>query len=415
MLEIIAMVIILIVIIVLIIKYLYVQAHILSSREFRKTAEKKSFNKQITSPKISCDYCGCLIDTTKHTKCPNCGALYGEDKELKRRYIVNETAVEKMANVAANDAVSKAHKKGLETLKQLRVAIIAFVVVFILMLGHYIYADKTSYNPYKYRENEEVDTSSYRDYTLISSPEMTIMKREGVTLRLMSVYASTDNGIYNDSSFHYRVGFSLVNKRKEPIHISLKCVGINGRSTSRDYIYIYSYFKPNSEVLFYENVYGEWFKSIDEMVFGECSLKNNDGDLYNNNTQKTFKLNDTGYTAITDDKYMGNVVFENEMVRIRTLIKEDSKTGYDMWIENLSDHNFYIEASDLNIDHIACRSYILHKAGLPAGYTLHHDSVRGLGDEFENRSDNAIVDLSLSFSDPVDPKNDFSTGYFTLK
>ena len=42
MILIIAMIIVVIIIIALIIKYMYVQAHILSSKEFRKTAEKKS-------------------------------------------------------------------------------------------------------------------------------------------------------------------------------------------------------------------------------------------------------------------------------------------------------------------------------------------------------------------------------------
>ena len=70
----IALIIILIVIIALIIKYIYVQAHILSSKEFRKTAEKKASKIKINTADITCDYCGCLINTKEHKVCPNCGA-----------------------------------------------------------------------------------------------------------------------------------------------------------------------------------------------------------------------------------------------------------------------------------------------------------------------------------------------------
>ncbi len=412
----IAMIIILIVIIALIVRYLYVQAKTLSAKEFRKTAEKKSAKMRIKSPQITCDYCGGIINTDKEKRCPNCGAPYGEDKELRNRYKVDEAAVEKMADAAAKDAVSRAHKKGLETLRHIRIAIIALAAVFVFMFVYAVFFYKeASYDSRKYRGNEELKNNSYSEYTLIASPEMTILDQDGVTLRLMSVYANTDNGKYDKSSYSYRVAFSLTNERKKPVRLSLKCVGINGRCKSRDYIYISSLFKGKSEVLFYENVYGEWFDSIDEMVIGEVSLRDDSGDIYEKNSMETFKLNDKGYTVITEDKNMGEVIFENDKIRIRSLEQEDSYRRYDLWIENLSESNYYIDATNIRVDGKDSDSYILYDAGLPAGYTLHHDSVYGPGEEFKERPDDAVVDLSFSFSDPVDPKNDFSTGYIALK
>ena len=415
MLLFILMIIILIIIIGLVVRYIYVQAHILSSREFRKTAEKKSAKIRIKNPEITCDYCGCVINTAKEKKCPNCGAVYGDDKELKDRYKVDEVAIEKMANVAAQEAVSKAHKRGLETLKHLRIAIIAFVVALILIEVYFITADrKVSSNTTIYRYDEDVKNNDYSEYTLIDSPEVTILEQDGVTLKLNSVYADTTNG-KNNNLYSYRVGFVLKNKRRNPVTLYLKCVGINGRAKSRDYIYIGSHFKDHSEVTFYENVYGEWFDSIDEIVVGECSLSDENGKIYENNKMKTFKLNDKGYTVITDDKDMGSVIFENEEIRIRCLEQNDRHRNYDLWIENLSENNYYINASDMKVDGMVVDSYILYKAGIPAGYTLHHDSVNGLGELFDNRAGDAKVEVSFSFSDPVDPSNDFSTGYITFQ
>ena len=117
-----------------------------------------------------------------------------------------------MANTAANDAVAKAHQKGLETLKQLRVAIIVLVCIFALTVVFAVFTDRStpSYT-HKYRGNEELKHNSYSEYTLIDSPEVTFLDRDGVTLRLMKVYADTDNGTYGRPSYSYRVAFSLVN------------------------------------------------------------------------------------------------------------------------------------------------------------------------------------------------------------
>ena len=320
------------------------------------------------------------------------------------------------AEAAAEEAVSKAHKEGLETLKQIRGAILAFVVAFVLLAGYTIFVNEREITDdyHNYRGNEELKDYDYMDYTLIDSPEVTILDQDGITLRIMSVYASSLNEI-SGSSKCYRIAFSFVSKRKEPVRLTLKCVGVNGRSKSSEYIYISSLFKRNTEVLFYENVYGEWFDSIDEIVISECKISSDDGDILKKDSMETIKLNDEGYTVITNDKDMGNVIFENDKIRIRSLEKDDESGWYDLWIENLSDVNYYIEASELKVDGQVSKSYILHHSGLPAGYTLHDESVNGLDETFENRTEDAKVELSFSFSDVVDPKNDFSTGYLTLE
>ncbi len=405
-------------IIALTVRYLYVQAHILSSKEFRRTAERQSFRTRSNDPKITCDYCGYVINTAKEKRCPNCGAVYGNDEEIRDRFDVDEAAVEEKADAAANDAVLRAHEKALESLRYIRIAIIALVCVFILTVIYaVIFYRTTSYSSHKYRGNEELSDNSYTEYTLLESPEVTIFDEGGVTLRVMKVYADNDNGKYDNESRKYRIAFSLVNIRKEPVWLSLKCAGINGRSKSRDTFYISSSFRAGADVLFYENIYGEWYDSVDEIVIGERSLRAEDaGDIFESKEMESFKLSDKEYTVITNDADMGSVIFENDDIRIRSLEKEDKDRGYDIWIENLSEHDFYIDTSDFKLNGtVPGSSYILYETGLPAHYTLHHDSVYCNGEAFENRADDARVELSFSFSDPKDPSNDFSTGYTALK
>ena len=410
----IALIIILIVIIALIIKYIYVQAHILSSKEFRKTAEKKASKIKINTADITCDYCGCLIHTKEHKVCPNCGAVYGDDKELKTRFKVDEASIEKMADDAAKKAVSKAHKSGLETLKQLRIAIFALVGVFVLGIVFYAILDvRKSTDTPNYRGNEEVKEYDYFKYRLVDEPDVTVLDQGGVTLRITSVYAFTLEGEPEDSPVGYRVGFSLVSKREKPVHLFLRCVGINGRCDSMDYIHIYSEFDKKAEVTFYQSAYISDFDKIYEMVIGEIQLSDEDGDIYKN-SMETIKLNDKEYTAKTDDKDVGTVIFENEKVRIRCIKNRKGRDRYEMWFENLSDINYYIDNSEMKIDGKECRAYILNDAGLPAGYTLHHETVSGLDEEYDYRTEDAVVEVSFSFTDPVDPSNNFSTGYLTL-
>ncbi|MBR5360604.1 MAG: hypothetical protein IK123_06920 [Lachnospiraceae bacterium] len=411
---------IVIAIIALTVRYLYVQAHILSSKEFRKTAERQSFKMRAKDPKITCNYCGCIINTAKEKRCPNCGAVYGDDEEIKQRFDVDEADVEKRADAAADDAVARAHEKALESLHYIRIAIAALVCVFVLAVICAVIVDNVTYYPdstQKYRGDGEVKDYGYNEYTLIDSPDVTILDEGGVTLRLVSVYANNRNYITSPEIQSYRVGFSLTNTRKEPVRLSLKCIGINGRCESGDYIYIYSHFKPSADVVFYESVYGEYFESIDEIVLGERSLSAEGvGNIYESKEMETFKFNENGYTLITDDADKGSVIFENDKIRIRSLEKGNGDRRYDIWIDNLSEHSFYVNTSDFKLNGtVPGQSYVLYNAGLPAGYTLHHDSVKFLGDNFENRPDDAVVELSFSFSDPVDPSNDFSTGYIELK
>ena len=409
---------IIIAIIVLTVRYLYCQAHILSSREFRKTAERQTFFAKKKDPTITCDYCGYLINTAKEKKCPNCGAVYGNDSEITDRFDVDESAVEKKADDAANEAVQRAHEKALESLRHIKIAIIALVCVFVLTVIFAIVSYNTSsYSSHRYRDNEVLNDTGYSEYTLLESPEVTIFDEGGVTLRVMKVYADSEYEKYNTESRKFRIAFSLVNTREEPVWLSLKCAGINGRSNSRDSFYISSYFKAGSDVLFYENIYGEWYDSVDEIVIGERYLRaENANDIYESMEMETFKLNEKGYSVITNDADAGSVIFENGNIRIRSLEKEKRDRGYDIWIENLSDNDFYVDTSDFKLDGtIPGSSYILYKAGLPAHYTLHHDSVYCPGEKFESRAADAKVEISFSFSDPKDPGNDFSTGYITLK
>ena len=116
---------------------------------------------------------------------------------------------------------------------------------FFAFDSRFFWEDVYNYNDWIIQLN--VRTLKYR---LVDEPDVTVLDQGGVTLRITSVYAFTLEGEPEDSPVGYRVGFSLVSKREKPVHLFLRCVGINGRCDSMDYIHIYSEFDKKAEVTF---------------------------------------------------------------------------------------------------------------------------------------------------------------------
>ena len=62
----------------------------------RKITEQAVESSLKTQTHLTCDYCGCVIDTTRYKTCPQCGATYGEDREWKNRIGVNRDRMEEL-------------------------------------------------------------------------------------------------------------------------------------------------------------------------------------------------------------------------------------------------------------------------------------------------------------------------------
>ena len=71
MFAVIMIVVLVVVIIVLLIRYMRINADVLSREEFKIAADRKADKLKREDPIITCDYCGSTIDTRIHTHCPN--------------------------------------------------------------------------------------------------------------------------------------------------------------------------------------------------------------------------------------------------------------------------------------------------------------------------------------------------------
>ena len=63
----------------LIFRYFQVKANAFSKDEVIKAAGKQAKKLEYVDSEITCDFCGCKIDTRKYKVCPHCGGPYDKD------------------------------------------------------------------------------------------------------------------------------------------------------------------------------------------------------------------------------------------------------------------------------------------------------------------------------------------------
>ena len=86
--------------------------------------------------KITCEHCGCGIDVDKDDKCPNCGAPYSDNKELKElkeyhRKNKEYNLKEREMNIRTKEMATNMIEN---TFKGQKVGLIIFAIIFIAAL-----------------------------------------------------------------------------------------------------------------------------------------------------------------------------------------------------------------------------------------------------------------------------------------
>lgn len=93
-----------------------------------RQAAEKSRKKDVA---LTCDYCGCKIDTTIHKVCPHCGAPYAKDPEWINRHKVDKDALNQKIDhgINRNKATVKRLNEGrMNRVKILVICISAFII-----------------------------------------------------------------------------------------------------------------------------------------------------------------------------------------------------------------------------------------------------------------------------------------------
>lgn len=397
-----------ILVILLAIRYLRINADVLSREEFKIAADKRAEKLDRADPFITCDYCGTVIDTRIHRKCPNCGASYGEDKQWENRHNADQAWIDENARMTSNMQKRKAAATASQKTKALRYVIVVFVCLCV-MTAVMIFASQYFHRS-ESRKDESVNENEYEHYVRANYHVLnnsTILDHDGFTIRITGFYQDKRGNTYSP----IKIEFTVENNTSEKQRISISSVGINGLA-GQTYLFVYDVFDPGTTV-FYEKLYFVPENMISEIVFDHISLYKND--VYSNIYTVPEPVKIKTSAVLTEDKIQpeGNLIYTNEMVDVYSQDSENH-SGYRLWIQNKSANDLIVEGRDLRIDGEKLDHAGLYKKTIPGEYLFYESSIRTYDEAFEGY-ENKKVELSLSFHCEKDPALDFSTGYIELK
>lgn len=402
-------IVLLILVILLALQYWKIHTDALSREEFRIAAQLQTQKLKKEDPKITCDYCGTVIDTRIQKKCPNCGAPYGEDKEWSSRHVIHNSWINKNAKLTTNGKKRKASVEAGQKTKALRYAIVT-LVCFIIMLIALIAAGTYFSMRTVSRRDESVNQNDYEHYIAANYHVLnnsTIFEHDDFTIRITGFYQDKKGDSYSP----LKIEFTVENNTSKKQRVSMSSNSVNGLSGQTN-LFIYDVFDPGTTV-FYEKLYFVPGNVISEMVFDRISVQEEDTFINSYTTSDLIRVKTDA--VMTEDTIQpeGNLIYTNDMVDVYSQDTEQH-TGYKLWIQNKSSNDLKVDCKDLRVDGEKISYYGIYDLTIPGGYLFYENHLR-IADEVFEGYENKKVELSLSFHCEKDPSLDFSTGYVELK
>lgn len=355
--------------------------------------------------KIICDYCGSVIDTSRHDRCPGCGAAYGSDKEWKEQNQSGRPTDVSGAGKSGseNNGEGKSKRKKFWTVLLFSVTVAAVllatagIVMKISEKGDYTRSGKL--NEFEYEHYERVD------YSIQSGG--VIFDRDGVRISAEGIYLDED-----EYSRNLKIGYVIENGSGKDIQLSFRRIGINGLADTGSSGYMYGHFRRGSSVTLYDWIYNADDVNLREIIFSGISFYSDDGKISYESTGCTAVTTDCGEPKEIDVPEI-DPVYDNNGITVINAGK--SGNSFEIWVINSTDDNFFVTSSDIRVNGERVNSYGLYNEVLPAGYIMKSQSLWSYDEAFRDARKGDSVEVSLSFRCEEDPSADFSTGYFRVR
>lgn len=395
---------------------LRVRTKILSKRELRKEVLKQADKFRLKDPVISCDYCGCKIDTKKEKKCPGCGASYNLDEEWLKRHEVSEEYLEKNSDKVNRNMETK---NSAETKKATRKLLISccFTVVTIVL---FCISGKIAYRYPETRKNEELNNGkSYHQYSQADysvDGDGTVYEDDNITIKITGIYHADQT--YADELYgrvgDVKVGFLISNRTNEDVQIACTCNSISGITREWSYIFFNNVFKKNGDTVIYEEVYSVPDQRVEELVFSEIIIR------YDDPSNDVIKKDPIIITTDADkadilDKENFILLYSNEKVDIfKHYGEKNNGETCDLIIYNKTDLSMTMECDGVTANDKEVKNpYMFYNTSVPPQYVFvanyYHAYDNGFGD-----IKGSEIQASFTFKFTEDPKQSFSTGYFDM-
>ena len=139
--------------------------------------------------RITCDYCGFVIDTKVHKVCPQCGAPYGTDKEWLARRNVDQAQMDRTIQAGIQKNKNKVKKLNAGRMKKVTFLIIA-ITAFIVFAGAIVLVALSPRTADLNHSDEVKDGYVKVDYAFRNP---IVIDNEDLTVELGDIYVRDDS------------------------------------------------------------------------------------------------------------------------------------------------------------------------------------------------------------------------------
>ena len=395
---------------------LRIKSRLLGKRELRKEAQRQVQQLKLKDPVITCDYCGCKIDTRKDKVCPGCGGSYNTDKEWQKRHEVNEEYIDKNAVRISGELETKNRIESGPAIKRL---IISGSLTFVIILMFCIAGRAVARYP-KIRGDEELnEPGSYKTFTESDykiKGDGVVYEDDDITVKILGFY--DDGKTYDGSLFgptgNVKVGFLISNRSKEDLRVSLRCDSLDGITREGSYFYIYSTFKKQKDTVIYEEMYTVPDQTVSEMIITHLQVRYDD---YTKDISISDPVVISTTASVNDPLALAKTetLFENDLIGIYKHSGEDPEMGRsNLIIKNKTDMSLSIECDGVTADGIPVDyPYSFYDSLIPPAYTFIVNAAHAYNKTSGDIADKK-VQVSFTFRFKEDPAKSFSTGYFDM-
>lgn len=410
-------IVLIIITIVLAIRYFQTARKVLDETDYEKEVVRSAGRILKKDRKITCEYCGTVIDTNKERSCPSCGASYHKNPEWLALKSIDEEKARKEAEKYKEKVETWVKNETGTTKKRLRICLIILGVLLVMLTALVFVIHKFEENSgYAKNEDPAVELSSYEPVGYEIAGDGVIADENGIKITVSDLYRS----IYDP--YRYRAKVVYENTCGKDARILAYCLGANGYVTGDSCILGHVLLKDGASVTCYETLFLDPFpeecglKDLYSLTFGRV-------DAYDRDYMTIFERKD----AVTIPTTLGaapepavpegEVLFSDHGVEIlrEKSYREDraSALSHVLWITNESGADYEVNA-EMNLDGTKLYDDGCNRELIPDG-TVFRCELFSYDEAYENAGEADIVELIFSFECADNPAKDFKTGYLPVK
>ncbi len=310
----------------------------------RKITEQAVESSLKTQTHLTCDYCGCVIDTTRYKTCPQCGATYGEDREWKNRIGVNRDRMEELIASGIGENRDEVRALNAGRMKKARTLLTALSVVTAFFVVMMVIGLSTAA---KEKNRSEKIGSDYLPAGY-SFTETLIGESGGLRVEFGDIYVKQDN-YWGETETSYGIEVKILNPEKKKGSLAMYLAAANSKCFNSIF---YEDIGPKSEIV--------RILEIPYYYFGEDTLKtlviydaHFSGDDYNDSAdlQKEARVFETDADhTVQEPQIKGDILLENNGLTV-SVYSEGEKTYLQITGSDTDDFQIVTYTPDLRSDY----------------------------------------------------------------